>query len=76
MEHLNRIFKDAISRLGSNVMDLTLQRTGKVLKPLRELQQHYDSLANILHESMYHTFQSSIKDLNTIIEQLKKAKVF
>lgn len=76
MEHLNRNFKDSISQLGSNLMDSTLQRTGKALKPLRELLLLYDLVTNISHESMYHTFQSNAKDRSKVIEELQKAKVY
>ena len=76
MEHLNRIFKDAISKLGPNTIDNSLQRTGKALKSLMDIQQRFDSVTGITLESSYHTFRSNIKDLNKIIEQLQSAKVF
>ena len=72
-EHLNRNFKDSMSQLWLNVMESTLQRTGKALKSLRELQLLYDLVTNASQE---HTFQSNSKDCNKVIEVLKKAKVF
>lgn len=41
MEHLNRMFKDAVSTLGPNTVDTSLQKTGKALKVLMDIQQHH-----------------------------------
>lgn len=67
MEHLNRMFKISIGKLGPNVMDPSLQRVGKALKLLNDVQQNYDKNINIPIESSYHTFRSTTTDLNKVI---------
>ena len=47
MEHLSRTFKDAVSSLGPNVVDSSLQRTGKALKGLIDIQQQFDTATGI-----------------------------
>ena len=76
MEHLNRTFKDAVSSLGPNVVDSSLQRTGKALKGLIDIQQQFDTATGITPESSYHTFTSTKKDLIKVIEKLQHERVF
>lgn len=76
MEHLNRMFKDAIDRLGPNTIDASLERTGKALKALIDIQHWFDLVTDVTLESSYHTFRSNGKDLKKIIEQLQGANVF
>ena len=76
MEHLNRVFKNAINKLRPNTIDKSLERTGKALKLLTEIQCNYDTATGIPIESAYHTFKSTITDLNKVIEQLQSSRVF
>ena len=75
-EHLNRTFKNAISKLGPNTMDLSLERTGKALKLLNEILHNYDTATGIPVESAYHTFKNNSTDLNKVIKQLQCSRVF
>ena len=76
MEHLNRAFKNAIGKLGPNIIDKSLERTGKALKLLNEILHNYDTATGIPIESVYHTFKSTTTDLNKVIKQLQCSKVF
>lgn len=76
MEHLNRLFKNAICKLGPNTIDSSLDRTGCALKLLTEIQLNYDCTSEVTVESSFHTFHATTKDLNLIIDQLKKSNVF
>ena len=76
MEHMNRMFKNAISKLGPNTIDKSLERTGKALKLLNEILHNYDKATGIPIESGYHTFKSKTTDLNKIIKQLQSSRVF
>jgi len=76
LEHLNRDFKTVISNLGSNTLGPSLQRTGKALKVLKEIQVHYDNITCVRTESECHSSRNTKKDLLTVIEQLQKAEVF
>ena len=63
MKYLNRIFKDAISKLGPNTIDNSLQRTAKALKSL--------TFSNILIQLLVLHWNHHIillEDLNKIIE--------
>ena len=76
MEHLNRDFKTVVSHLKPNTLGPSLQRTGRALKILREIQSHYDEVTCVTTESAYHSSRNSNKDLPMVIEQLQKAEVF
>jgi len=76
MEHLNREFKTVVSHLGPNTLGPSLQRTGKALKVLREIQAHYDEVTYVNTESAYHSSRNSSKDLSLVIQQLQKSEVF
>ena len=54
MEHLNKNFKGAISHLGPNNLGPSLQRTGKALKVLMDMQSHYDEETAVPKESWFH----------------------
>lgn len=44
MEHLNRTVKTAISCLGSNVTNESIQRAGKCIKVLIEIMNQFDNV--------------------------------
>ena len=76
MERLNGDFKTVVSHLGSDTLGPSLQRTGRALKILREIQAHYDKVTCVTTETAYHSSRNSNKDLPMVIEQLQKAEVF
>ena len=71
-EHLNRTFKNAISHLGPNTMGPSLLRIGKALKPLSDLQNHFDTVTKVPTESSYHSTPSTKKDVGDIINVLQQ----
>ena len=76
MEHLNRTFKSSVAYLGPNVIGPSLQRTGRAMKPLHDVQLHFDHVTNVTAESAYHSTASTKKDLLAIIEFLQEQQVF
>ena len=70
------MFKNAICKLGPNTIDSSLERTGRALKLLTEIQLNYDSASEVAVESSFHTFHTTTKDLDLVIDQLKKSNVF
>ena len=66
MEHLNRTFKSSVAHLGPNVIRPSLQRTGRAMKPLHDVQLHFDHVTNVTAESAYHSTASTKKDLLAI----------
>lgn len=47
-----------------------------MLKLLTEIQLNYDSASKVAVGSPFHTFHITTKDLNVVIDQLKKSNVF
>lgn len=76
MEHLNRTFKASVAHLGPNVIGSSLQRTGRAMKPLHDVQLHFDRITNVTTESGYHSTTSTKKDLLTIIQVLQEQEVY
>jgi len=60
MEHLNR---DLASHLSPNTLGSSLQRAGKALKILTEIQNHSDQQTGKIKESGYHSNQNIQKIL-------------
>lgn len=76
MEHLNRELKCAIKHTGSNVAEKTIQRVGLCLRQLLEIKSNFDRTSGLNQNAGWHTSRSQLKDLGTLIEELKKAEVF
>lgn len=70
MEHLNRECKNAMSSMGANVTDQSIQRVGRALKPLSETMLRFDQELGVPHESDYHTTRSSDIDLDRVLKQI------
>ena len=76
MEHLNRVCKGAISGLGANVTDNSIQRVGKCIGRIQSTLRQYDAVNDIQEESGSHTRHSTDVDMSTVLKQLKKSLVF
>ena len=73
MEHLNRVCKGAISGLGANVTDNSIQRVEKCIGRIQSTLRQYDAVNDIQEESGSHTRHSTDVDMSTV---LKKSLVF
>ena len=77
MEHLNREVKTAMSSMGANVTDQSIQRVGRAIKVLSETMVKFDQELGVPRESDYHTTRSSAKDLDRVLKQIfDEAEVF
>ena len=76
MEHLNRECKQAISGLGANITDASIQHIGKCIGRLCSTLSQYDTVNSVKPESGRHTCHSTDIDLKNIIKQLTEASVF
>ena len=76
MEHLNRVLKGAISGLGANISDKSIQRMGKGLREMTKITDNYDIENWIPSESGKLARKSEKDDRNKILEQLNDMKVF
>ena len=76
MEHLNQTFNSSVAHLGPNVIGPSLQQTGRAMKPLDDIQLHFDYVTNVTAESAYHSTARTKKGLLAIIEVLLEQQVF
>lgn len=77
MEHLNKECKLALSGLGSNITDQSVQRVGKCIGRTIPILQHFDEVNAISHQSGYHTRRSAASDTEKIVKQLSEtSRVF
>lgn len=76
MEHLNHACKEAISRLGANITDHSVERVGRCLGRLQLILQRYDKDNDIREVSGSHSKRSATVDLNKMLKQLTKSAVF
>ena len=75
-EHLNRVIKDAIGRLGSNKTDKAITLAGKVLGTLSPLMDQFDKENGISRHHSHHKPANFDKDRDIIIHQLRQSYVF
>lgn len=76
MEHRNRELKCAIAHLGSNVAEKTIQLVGLCLRHLLDIKNNFDRSSGLSIDSGWHTSRSLVKDLSTVITELKKNEIF
>lgn len=76
MEHLNIDLKEGICHLSSNVNEAPIICIGKCLGKLIDFKANYDKSTGVTPSTGYHTPPSQAKDLESLIEELNKAKVF
>ena len=76
MEHLNKVAKVAIDGLGANKSEKAITRVGKAIGTMTSTIDNFDTVNKVPAESGAHSKKSSEKDLNKVISQLVKSKVF
>lgn len=76
MEHMNRACKDILSRMGPNMTEKTITRTGRCIGSITKVTQTFDRETNVTPLLSSHYAASTDKDLTTIVEELTKMKTF
>jgi len=74
MEHLNRECKNALSGLGANINDHSVQRVGKCIGRMQTILHKYDQVNGVRGDSGTHTRRSRRVDFNKILQQLQNLK--
>ena len=69
MEHLNRECKDAISGLGANITDHSIQCVGKCLGRVQSTLLQFDTVNNVKKESGHHTSHTTDIDMGKLLQQ-------
>ena len=76
MEHINRNVKTAISCIGSNITNESIQRAGKCIKVLMEIMNQLENVNGVPLEFIYHHPQRLQEvDVKRFIGQLQLPKV-
>ena len=76
MEHLNRMCKDAISYMGANKTDKTIQRVGKSIGTITRVTDKFDNEHSIRSVAGKHAAAKATKDQHIILSELTKLAVF
>lgn len=76
MEHLNRACKTAISGVGANVSEKSIDRAAKCLCTTQDVCKNFDLTNDIHPTSSSHTAASVKQDVGLIVKQLQKSQVF
>lgn len=76
MEHLNRIAKDAIGLLGSNMSEKAIQRIGRVMGTLSPVLDNFDCINNVVHTTSEQRKAKAQKDVMVVVSELNKARYF
>jgi len=73
MEHLNKLCKSALSGLGANITDSSVQRIGRCIGHMQSILDKFDEENGVPDVSDYHTKHSTEVDLKKLIKQLQDA---
>lgn len=76
LEHLNRVAKNALGGLTSNITEKSVERIGKMVGVISNLSHGFDMQNNVPSPSDYHTRKPKRKDITMMVDQLRKTKVF
>ena len=76
LEHLNRVAKNALGGLSSNITEKSVERIGKTVGMMSNLSHQFDMHNNVPTPSNYHTRKPKRKDVTMMVDQLRKSKVF
>ena len=76
LEHLNRVAKNALGGLSSNITEKSVERIGKTVGGMSNLSHRFDVDNNVPTPSDYHTKKPKHKDVTMMVDQLRKSKVF
>ena len=76
MEQLNRLCKSSLGCLGSNITDQAVDRIGKCIGELVKVNANFDANNKVPLTSGKHSVRSAKKDIEKLLEQLKKNSVF
>lgn len=76
MEHMNKKVKECVGSFGANVSEKLLVQSGKSLKGIMDICNHFDGICQLQPLSSHHTIASSLKDIELVLQELLKSRVF
>ena len=75
-EHLNRELKDDINTYRAQLTEKSIDRTGHAIGPTMHVLHNFDNVSKIKPPSGKHPEPKQNEELDTIIRELKKQRVF
>ena len=76
MEHMNKKLKECVGSFGVNVSEKLFVRSGKSLRGIMDVCDHFDDICELKPLSSRHTTASSKKDKELVLQELLKSRVF
>lgn len=76
MEHLNRLCKSSLGGLASNISERAVERIGRCIGEIVKVTANFDANNNVPITSGKHKVPTAKKDIEKMIEQLKKYSIF
>ena len=76
MEHMNKKLKECVGSFGANFSEKIVVQSGKSLKGIMDVCKHFDDICQLEPLSSRHTIASSMKDIDTVLQELLKSRVF
>ena len=76
MEHMTKELKECVGSFGANVSEQLLVRSGKSLKGIMDVCNHFDDICQLKPLPSRHTTATSIKDKELVLQELLKSRVF
>lgn len=70
MEFLNRMAKDSLRGLGSNITDEAVRRIGKCIGEIVDVVKQFDEVNQLKEPSTRHSKKAKKKDLEAVVKQL------
>lgn len=67
---------ECVGSFEPNVTEKLLVRSGKSLKRIMEVCKYFDDICQLQPLSSHHTIASSMKDIDTVLKELLKSRVF
>ena len=74
-EHVNKVIKNIIGNMGSNLTEVALQRAVRSISTLGSLCKRFDSQSHVPHITSAHSTRSDIADVKKVMEVLISQKI-
>ena len=68
--------KECVGSFRANVSEKIVVQSGKSLKGIMDVCKHFDDICQLEPLSSCHTIASSMKDIDTVLQELLKSRVF
>ena len=74
-EHTNKLLKNIITNMGSNLTEASLHRAARSVTALNSISEGFDSQSGVPHHTSAHSTKSDIDDVNKVMATVNKHKL-